>query len=223
MPWEWIGLAAAIIQTNWNRMVPNWTQGPNSGYIPTDFPDESVQLVPVGVMNAYFMYRISSLQSFFEPLRFSFGELLTLTRHFKCEDKRDKIFGLLGLPTTDDDRGGMLADFAHCLADGRLGWALKPDAFGSMSDTTGQGQSDIAIGSDYHDPRNLNDDTSLSSAEDFPGDKVCVIYGTPVPFIIRRCEGKQGYRLVGECYIDDIMHGEAFDNPRYEEAWIDLV
>ena len=55
------------------------------------------------------------------------------------------------------------------------------------------------------------------------GDKVCVIYGTPVPFIIRRCEEKRGYTLIGECYIDDIMHGEAVNNGRYEETWIDLV
>lgn len=54
------------------------------------------------------------------------------------------------------------------------------------------------------------------------GDKVCVIYGTPVPFIIRPCEEKRGYTLVGECCIDDIMHGEATDDESYE-TWIDLV
>jgi hypothetical protein len=56
-----------------------------------------------------------------------------------------------------------------------------------------------------------------------PGDRVCVIYGTPVPFIVRECKEKEGYTFVGECYIDDIMHGEAVENERYEETWIDLV
>ena len=100
MSWEWIGLAAAIIRTNWNRIVPS---------IPSlDRESSSSRLVPVGVMNAYLMYRISSFQggplpALFQPLRFSFRELLALTRQFGCEDKRDNIFGLLGLETTDGD------------------------------------------------------------------------------------------------------------------------
>ncbi|KAK4122815.1 hypothetical protein N657DRAFT_681786 [Parathielavia appendiculata] len=436
MPWEWIGLAAAIIRTNWNCIVPGWVaQGAHSGYLPTYLPDESVRLVPVGMMNAYFMYRISRLQNYFNTLRFSFGELLTLTRQFKCEDKRDKIFGLLGLPTTDHvnsyitpdygqslagvyrrvaaaiisstkclaflshvhhtdlhevrrfstvvppdstlpswipqwhhigpqvlapldahpdfaaglsraaqfraaeqeavdadrlgvhgvmlegvsatndvgptsgshtyrgdadvvlarhghtrhslqglamalaagkswyglpkDRGGMLADFAHCLVAGRLWWALELDAFGVG--VPEEGQDEVGRTSDSQNQTGLNDDgtgassghgiVTLQDLKDIsrggngnlfldavatacvgrrlfrtasnmrgvgpidtqPGDKVCVIYGTPVPFIIRRCDEKQGYTLVGECYIDDIMHGEAVDDPGYEETWIDLV
>ncbi|RYP67125.1 hypothetical protein DL769_005830 [Monosporascus sp. CRB-8-3] len=432
--WQWIGLVAAIIRTNWNRIVPDY-YGWDS--------NESSRLVPVGVMNAYFMYRISSFQNYFNPLRFSFCELLTLTRQFKCEDERDKVFGLLGLTTTDGvnssitpdytqplaevyrniafamirstkslaflshvhhrdthdhasfdivssdtrktgpalpswipkwgvvgpqtltpldvhpdfaaglpkpaqfrdadetgdpdrlvvrgvvledvkdtkwtgflsfepqdycdkgegleqllarhghtrsgleklamtlaagkswygtpvaDRAGMLADFADCLVTHRLWWALKPDAFGSTRPGKDE-EKGIGRENKSEDQRILNDNTSFPPAEgpitmhelkaistrgngnlfvdavatacvgrrlfctvsamrgvgpldtQF-GDKVCVIYGTPVPFIIRRCEEKQGYTLVGECYIDDIMHGEAHENGRYEETWIDLV
>ena len=448
--WQWIGLAAAIIRTNWNRIVPGWSAMFGDNYKPD--PDESRRLVPVGVMNAYFMYRISSFQNYFNPLRFSFCELLTLTRQFKCEDERDKIFGLLGLTTTDGvnssiipnytqpladvyrdiasamirstkslaflphvhhrdihdrysfigfssdarktgpalpswipkwdvigpqtltpldahpdfaaglpkpaqfrdadetgdpdrlvvrgvvledvkytdwisfrsfepryyydkgegleqllarhghtrsglaklamtlaagkswygmpvaDRAGMLADFADCLVTDKLWWALKPDAFGSTKpdkdedDKDEEEEEEEGIGKENksEDQRIPNDNTSLPLAEGVitmhelkaisrvgngnlfldavatacvgrhlfytvsamrgvgpwdtqSGDKVCVIHGTPVPFIIRRCEEKQGYTLVGECYIDDIMHGEAVDDRRYEETWIELV
>ncbi|KAF4563714.1 hypothetical protein EYR36_002955 [Pleurotus pulmonarius] len=43
------------------------------------------------------------------------------------------------------------------------------------------------------------------------GDVVCVLHGARVPFVLRPCqdgEGKQ-YSLVGECYCDGIMDGEA--------------
>lgn len=66
-------------------------------------------------MNAYFMYRVSRLQRFFRPLRFSFCELLGLTREFQCQDKRDNIFGLLGLPTTDEVRLSIKPDYAKSL------------------------------------------------------------------------------------------------------------
>jgi hypothetical protein len=56
-----------------------------------------------------------------------------------------------------------------------------------------------------------------------PGDMVAVINGTPMPFVIRYSEEKQGYELLGECYIDGFMHGEAFDGSKYKECWIDLV
>jgi hypothetical protein len=464
MPWEWIGLAAAIIRTNWNRIVPGWTPAGSFGYF-KPYSHESRRLVPEGVMNAYFMYRISSLQSCFDPLRFSFGELLTLTRQFKCEDDRDKIFGLLGLPTTDhvnaqltpdysqtladvyrsvasamlcstqslsflshvhhediykswlfevrpvphtddpllrlpswipkwnligpqtltplqphpsfaaglskpaqfhlhpqstpkdtanlnpsqltvrgillstilstktpgslrpwapwtqkgdvapllaqhnhtrhtleklavtlsagkswyglpQDQGRALSDFAQCLVAGLLWWALEEDAFGSAvaGGMPGEGQDKDGNGSGREGwslsrgERNGKTGSSSSWSSSLPvsidggvvtmqelrdmavggnenlfldaastacigrrlfrtvegmrgvgpsdtraGDRVCVIYGTAVPFVVRECKEKGGYTLVGECYIDDIMHGEAVDDARYEETWINLV
>ena len=60
------------------------------------------------------------------------------------------------------------------------------------------------------------------------GDIVCVIYGTPTPFIIRQCDDKENYILMGECYIDDIMRGVAVDTllgsgKWFQETWISLI
>lgn len=40
------------------------------------------------------------------------------------------------------------------------------------------------------------------------GDKVCIIAGAKVPFIFRRNDGDEGYRLVGECFVYGLMGGE---------------
>jgi len=56
-----------------------------------------------------------------------------------------------------------------------------------------------------------------------PGDQVCVIYGTRVPFIVRSCEQRQAYEFVGACYIDEYMDGEAITAGGCEETWIELV
>ncbi|KAM5344459.1 hypothetical protein ACJ41O_012995 [Fusarium nematophilum] len=59
-------------------------------------------------------------------------------------------------------------------------------------------------------------------------DVLCVFYGSDVPFILRP-RGQGGYHLVGECYVDEIMHGEVLEkrqqttDNRFEEAWITLV
>ncbi|KAF4946306.1 hypothetical protein FSARC_14229, partial [Fusarium sarcochroum] len=107
--WEWIGLAAAIIRTNWHRILPHFLD--QHKYCASD------RQVPVGVMNAYFMYRISNSQRYFEPLRFSFCELLTLTRQFQCQDMRDQIFGVLGLETTDGVNSAITPDYTKPLAE----------------------------------------------------------------------------------------------------------
>lgn len=39
------------------------------------------------------------------------------------------------------------------------------------------------------------------------GDKLCLIYGTKVSFLIRR-RREGGFRLVRECYVYGLMHGE---------------
>lgn len=41
-----------------------------------------------------------------------------------------------------------------------------------------------------------------------PGDIVCVLLGSQVPFVLRRKVDGDGYVLVGECYCHGIMHGE---------------
>ncbi|KAH7322657.1 heterokaryon incompatibility protein-domain-containing protein [Stachybotrys elegans] len=44
-----------------------------------------------------------------------------------------------------------------------------------------------------------------------PGDKICVLFGCPMPVCLRPQDG--GYTLVGECYFHDCMQGQAV------EAW----
>jgi hypothetical protein len=43
------------------------------------------------------------------------------------------------------------------------------------------------------------------------GDIVCVLFGSDVPFIVRQVGNKGDYKLIGECYVEGIMHGEALD------------
>ena len=67
--------------------------------------------VPTGVGNAYLIYRLSSSQTYSEPLQFSFHDLLKLTRQFGCKDDRDRVFGLLGLHTTDSINSSIIPDY----------------------------------------------------------------------------------------------------------------
>lgn len=53
-----------------------------------------------------------------------------------------------------------------------------------------------------------------------PGDLFCVILGAEVPHLIRpTIDGK--YKLIGECYFDGIMQGEALLDPMYKD--VDIV
>jgi hypothetical protein len=46
-----------------------------------------------------------------------------------------------------------------------------------------------------------------------PGDIVCFLSSADMPFVIQRTDNNR-FTLVGECYVDDIMNGEAFDAVR---------
>jgi hypothetical protein len=43
------------------------------------------------------------------------------------------------------------------------------------------------------------------------GDIVCVLFGSAVPLVLREVGNKGHYKLIGECYVAGIMHGEALD------------
>ncbi|KAI2776766.1 hypothetical protein F4815DRAFT_334348 [Daldinia loculata] len=43
------------------------------------------------------------------------------------------------------------------------------------------------------------------------GDIVVILFGSNVPYILRAGASPGQYFLVGECYIDAVMHGEVFD------------
>jgi hypothetical protein len=44
------------------------------------------------------------------------------------------------------------------------------------------------------------------------GDQLCVLYGATVPFILRSYG--ESYNLIGECYVDGFMNGEAVEQCR---------
>ncbi|OIW28894.1 hypothetical protein CONLIGDRAFT_577459, partial [Coniochaeta ligniaria NRRL 30616] len=107
--WEYIGLAAAVIRTNYDRIARSIREGPKR---PFGYPQFSPsRRVPLGVVNAYFMYRLCRSQAYNRPLSFSFYELLKLTRQFDCKDDRDRVYGLLGLPTTDNVPTQIVPDY----------------------------------------------------------------------------------------------------------------
>ncbi|KAI5464360.1 heterokaryon incompatibility protein-domain-containing protein [Mariannaea sp. PMI_226] len=83
IPWKWLGLAAARIRINNYALMSR----------------EDMK----GVLNAYFMYRISQGDVTVPPQKLSFLHLLAITRQFGATDPRDRIYGILGLATTDAD------------------------------------------------------------------------------------------------------------------------
>ncbi|KAF2095976.1 hypothetical protein NA57DRAFT_59038 [Rhizodiscina lignyota] len=50
-------------------------------------------------------------------------------------------------------------------------------------------------------------------------DMLCILYGATVAFIIR--PKGAGYLLMGECYVYDLMRGEAVEP--LSEAWVELL
>lgn len=58
-----------------------------------------------------------------------------------------------------------------------------------------------------------------------PGDRICVLGGGEVPFVIRPISGdaKGMYQLVGECYLDGMMDGEAWTLSDHVAEDISLV
>ena len=63
----------------------------------------------------------------------------------------------------------------------------------------------------------------LSYPTMLPGDELWVLYGGRVPFVLRPSQDKPHetvahyYRLVGDCYLNGFMDGEAIRNPAYPE------
>jgi hypothetical protein len=80
--WRWVGLASAILRTNYHKICEKMKIG--------------------GVYNAYLMFRMSPMSDL-PPLQISFVQLLRLTRQFEITEKLDRVYGLLGIKTTDND------------------------------------------------------------------------------------------------------------------------
>ncbi|KAF4950109.1 hypothetical protein FGADI_8448 [Fusarium gaditjirri] len=95
IPWEWVGLAAAIV-VHKPELSP-------SGF--------GRDMIPPGAMNGYLMYRLSISQKCFPRLEFLFAQLLQVSRHFQSKEPRDKIYGLLGIQTTDSLAKKIVPDY----------------------------------------------------------------------------------------------------------------
>ncbi|KAK4611769.1 Heterokaryon incompatibility protein 6, OR allele [Fulvia fulva] len=54
------------------------------------------------------------------------------------------------------------------------------------------------------------------------GDVVCVLFGCSVPMVLRNI-GKGEYEVVGECYLEGFMEGQALKEERYEAVDLTLV
>ena len=53
------------------------------------------------------------------------------------------------------------------------------------------------------------------------GDEIWIIYGCRTPFLLRPTEG--GYAMVGECFVDGIMDGQALKRDMGAEGDASLV
>ncbi|CAH0046527.1 unnamed protein product [Clonostachys solani] len=50
------------------------------------------------------------------------------------------------------------------------------------------------------------------------GDIIVIVAGGEVPFVLRKSQEREGlYRLLGECYVSDIMYGEVFETGQPEK------
>jgi hypothetical protein len=112
-------LAASILRTNFNTLLPT---------VPHKHTRKTLAAFRTGVLNAYFMYRLSRSQSHTERMKPDFHQLLILTRSFDCQDPRDRIYGLIGLSfLTPDARNSpfVIPDYSKSTAKVYLEVAAK--------------------------------------------------------------------------------------------------
>ena len=59
----------------------------------------------------------------------------------------------------------------------------------------------------------LRSSLGLAPQEGTKGDLICILYGCSVPVLLRRHNANKSdiyYEFIGECYVHDLMDGEAF-------------
>ncbi|RKL33937.1 hypothetical protein BFJ72_g9719 [Fusarium proliferatum] len=100
IPWEWLGLAAATVVHNPDLLLSNVGR----------------RMIPAGVTNSYLMYRLSVSQSYFSRLELTFTQLLQVSRQFESKEPKDKVYGLLGIETTDSVGKQIIPDYRETTA-----------------------------------------------------------------------------------------------------------
>jgi hypothetical protein len=82
--WKFVGLAAAILRNSYGGICE--------------------EMKTFGVYNAYLMFRMSPMSDL-PPPNLSFLQLLRLTRQLEVTNPRDRVYGLLGMTTVDNNPG----------------------------------------------------------------------------------------------------------------------
>lgn len=70
--------------------------------------------------------------------------------------------------------------------------------------------------------RTSNDRFAWVPGKTKPGDRVCILLGASIPYIIRPTPGGK-FQLVGECWVQGLMEGEALDQPEFQWREICLI
>ncbi|KNG86301.1 hypothetical protein ANOM_005935 [Aspergillus nomiae NRRL 13137] len=111
------------------------------------------------------------------------------------------------LPIGDFD---MDSEEAHALSE-RIDylndiWAAESQAYNAIASRFADIFSPaVACGTDMQK-------VGIVPANTHEGDRIALFHGSRVPFIIRETDPLDGhYRVIGECYIDGLMHGEYMD------------
>jgi hypothetical protein len=172
------------------------------------------------------MYRISQGALDLDPLNLSFSRLLALTRQFEATDPRDRIFGLLGIPTTDSDPDSgeffMAADYSLSVLDIYRNLARKVLQLGESSSLLTSVQHGEELDSDWPSwiPRwdkvythalspsdsaaNHSTSADTTFTWTFPSPNIIVLKGIEVDSI---CEHLPKRRTTsGRTYLVDFQH-----------------
>lgn len=110
---------------------------------------------------------------------------------------------------------------------GVIAWILEPEALeGNLRRNFGLGGYMHGLSTHLWNRSFFtteHSDIGLASKAARPGAVVCVLLGCDVPLVIRRLEASSTVHLiVGECYIDSFMDGEALLGPLptdYKKVW----
>ncbi|KAF4451273.1 hypothetical protein F53441_5694 [Fusarium austroafricanum] len=92
--WTLLGLATTLIRNN-KRLMTMFSRIEKSKKSPGTF--HGSQDARTGLMNAYLMYRMPSVE--FRTESMSFLDVLRLTRNFDVSEQLDRIYAILGLPS----------------------------------------------------------------------------------------------------------------------------
>lgn len=95
IPWTLVGLVATLIRNN--TFLWKMYTSPGHGLRSSPEQKRRCRRAIIGLMNAYFMYRLPS--SNFRSSSLCFLNLLLLTRRFNVTEPLDRIYAILGLPS----------------------------------------------------------------------------------------------------------------------------